>query len=213
MTTVESTCPTWAAPPLRGVGRWALVAGATGVTANGLLAGLYTGLFTDTEALLWTGPANDVVGALSSAATVPVVLGLTRHLGGPRHVVVLARVTVAGAGLMVVASGLLVAGVVPLPVQVVVAVPYVAVLFGWLWAAGRSARRSGRLPHRLARSAEVLGRLVVVALPLAGLAALLPQGSVAQYCVGGIALGAGLGGFLGFPLWLVAVGRHATFAA
>ena len=213
MTTWTSATPTCDAPPLRTVGRWALVAGATGVTANALLAGLYAGLLSGTEGLLWMGPANDVVGALSAAATVPVILGLTRHLGGPRNVVVLARLDVVGAWLMVVASGLLVTGVIPLSVQVAVAVPYITVLFGWLWAAGRSAGRSGRLAPRLARSAEVLGRLVVAAVPLAGLAALLPQGSLAQYCLGGLALALGLGGFLGFPFWLVAVGRHPPFAA
>lgn len=206
--TTTGPAPAAAARTLQDVDRWALVAGVTGVVANGLLATLWAVAIPGNEAYEWTGPANDVVGAVSTAATIPVVVGLTRHLDGPQHVVVLARATVAGAGLMILASGLLVTNVIPFSMQAVVAVPYIGVLFGWLWAAGRSARRSGRLPRRLAGWAEALGGLVVAALPLAGVAALLPQGSLAQYAVGGVALAGGLVGFAGQPVWLIALSHR-----
>lgn len=201
------------APQLRAVGRWARAAGVTGVVANGLLAVLWTVAIPGNDGYLWTGPANDVVGALATAATVPVVLGLTRYLDGPPHLTVLSRATVCLAGAMVAAAGLLLAGVIPLSVQVALSVPFIGGLFGWLWALGRSARRSGRLPRRLARSAEVLGGLVVIALPLGGVAALLPPGSIGQYGVGGVSLLLGLPGFLGQPVWLIALSRHLARAA
>ena len=55
---------------VRTVGRWGLVAGVTGLLANVLLVVLFTTPADGQYA--WTGPANDVVGDVSSLALIPV---------------------------------------------------------------------------------------------------------------------------------------------
>ena len=59
---------------VRTVDRWALVAGVTGLLANVLLVVLFTTPADGPYA--WTGPANDVVGDVSTLATIPVAVGL-----------------------------------------------------------------------------------------------------------------------------------------
>lgn len=193
---------------LGGIEKWSLVAGGLGILANALLAGLWLVAIPGNHGYDWTGPANDIVGAAATLATVPVVLSATRAFECPRHVQVLAYVVGGASGVLAVASGLLVTGIIPFAVQLVVALPYIGVLFGWMWAAGRSLRGMRGPQHRLVRTAELLGACGVVGLALAGLAALLPERSLPQYVVGGVAGVVGLTAYLGEPLWLLAVSRR-----
>ena len=68
---------------VRVVERWGLLAAVTGLVSNALLLGLYT-VAQKNSAYEWTGPANDVIGAVSSGATIPVALALLTVLGEPR---------------------------------------------------------------------------------------------------------------------------------
>lgn len=193
---------------LGSVDRWALVAGVTGCVANGLLLTLWTVAIPGNAAYEWTVPANDVTGAVATAATLPVVFGLTRHLGDTTGLRFLARAAVGGGVAMVVSAGLLVAGAISFEAGFVAGAIYIPALFGWTYAAGRAARRTGRLTPRLAFGAEALGLATLVAMPLAGVAALLPPGSGLRYAVGAACLGPGLAGFVGHPLWLLGLSRH-----
>ena len=65
---------------VRTIERWGLLTGASGTVANALLLGLYTVAQRD-SAYQWMGPANDVIDALSSGATIPVALALLPVLG------------------------------------------------------------------------------------------------------------------------------------
>ena len=64
---------------VRTVDRWGLVAGVTGVLGNVLLAVLLTTPADGPYA--WTGPANDVIGVVSTLAIIPVVAGLLTVCG------------------------------------------------------------------------------------------------------------------------------------
>ena len=65
---------------VRTVERWGLLAAITGIVSNGLLLALYT-VAQRNSGYEWTGPANDVIGAVSSGATIPVALALVTVLG------------------------------------------------------------------------------------------------------------------------------------
>jgi hypothetical protein len=190
----------------------AWVAGVTGCAANVLLAVFYAGRGPSVGvpgAVEWAGPVNDMMGAVSSAAMVPVALGLLACLGRPRGLVV---ATWAAAGAMVVnvaASVLLLLDVIPFTGQAAAAVPAVAVIFGWLLLVGRAGRATRRLPARLSTAAVTIGAGLLTALPLVGFAALLPSASPGQLLLGGLGLTLGVAAFVAYPIWLLALARSA----
>jgi hypothetical protein len=187
-----------------------VVAGVTGCAANVLLAVFYAGRGASVGvqgAAEWAGPANDVVGAVSSAAMVPMALGLLACFGRPRGLVV---ATWAAAGAMVVnltASALLLLDVIPFTAQAAAAVPAVAVIFGWLLLVGRAGQATRRLPAPLSTGAVAIGTGLLAALPLVGGAALLPASSPGQLLLGGTGLTLGVAAFVAYPIWLLALAR------
>lgn len=79
-----ATWPRRAAPAalsraVRTVDRWGLLAGVTSVLANVLLVVLFTTRADGPYA--WTGPANDVVGIVSTLAMIPIAAGLLAVCG------------------------------------------------------------------------------------------------------------------------------------
>ena len=193
--------------PRRRIERWALVAGVTGCTANGLLLALWTVALPGNHSYDWTGPANDVIGAVSALATIPMAMGVRDLLRRPGRLPLLTGAFIAGNCALAGASALLVAQVIPFEVQAVVAIPVILVQFAWLRSAGRWGRITGRLSRRLGRVGELSGNAALAAVPLVGAAALLPRGSAAQYVIGGPGVALGLAAFTAFPFWQIALSR------
>lgn len=191
----------------RRVERWALVAGVTGCTANGLLLALYTVALPGNHGYDWTGPANDVIGAVSGLAMIPMAYGVRDLLGGPGRLPLLTRAVSVGGVAMAVASGLLVTGLIEFPVQGVVGTGFATTLLLWTDSAGRWAAVSGALPRRLARAARLIAGLGYAGLPLAAVGAALPRGSVGQYAVGGAGVGLVLAAYLALPVWQIQLSR------
>lgn len=194
----------------RRIERWALVAGVTGCTANALLLALWTVALPGNHDYDWTGPANDVVGAVSAMAMIPMAIGVRDVLGRPGHLPLATQALIVGNCALTGASALLVLGLIRFEVQAVVAIPAIAAQFAWLGSAGRWGRRTGRLTRRLSRVAEISGAAVLVSLPLAAVAALAPARSPVQYLVGGVAATLGLSAFVAFPFWQIALSRHLS---
>jgi hypothetical protein len=175
----------------------------TGCAANVLLAIFYAGRGTSVGvqgAAEWAGPVNDVVGAVSSAAMVPVALGLLACLGRPRGLVVATWAAVCAMGVNVAASVLLLLDVIPFTAQAAAAVPAVAVIFGWLLLVGRAGRATRRLPAPLSTAAITIGTGLLAALTLVGGAALLPASSPGQLLLGGTGLTLGGAAFVAWRL-------------
>lgn len=187
--------------------RWAArVAGATGCAANLLLAVFYAGRGASVGvqgATEWAGPANEAVGAVSSAAMVPMALGLLTHLGRPRGLGVATWAAVGAMVTLSVSSVLLLRGAIPFTAQAAAAVPAVAVLFSWLLRVGLAGRATRRLPASLSAAAITIGGGLLGAFPLLGAAALLPTGSPGQVLLGGIGLALGITAFVAYPIWLL----------
>ena len=189
---------------VRTVERWGLLAAVTGIVSNGLLLALYT-VAQRNSAYEWTGPANDVTGAVSSGATIPVALALVTVLGETRALRLATRLAIGGMALIVASSAALVAGLIPFAVSGAGAGIAVVAMFGWVVVVGRTGRVTERLPRRLARAAEVIGAAVLAATPLIGLSLLLPAGSIPQYLVGGAGLLLGVPAAAACPVWLLLV--------
>jgi hypothetical protein len=195
---------------VRTVDRWALLAGVTGMVANLLLIALSLRFLPGAGAYSWTGPANDVIGGVvSTAATIPVALALLTVLGAGRGLRIVTSIAVAAMAVMVGSSLLLVAGALPFEIQVWIAVPAIVAMFAWVFGVGRAGRR---LPGRLGRQAELIGGAGIAAVPLAGLAALMPVGSAPQYLVGSLAGVIGVPAYLVFPAWLIALANRLPLA-
>jgi hypothetical protein len=191
----------------RQVERWALVAGVTGCTANGLLLALYTVALPGNHAYDWTGPANDVIGAVSGLAMIPMVRGVRDLLGSPGRLPLLSGAVAVGAVATAAASGLLVTGRIEFPVQGVVGTGFAVTLLLWTGSAGRWGAATGALPPRLARAARTIARLGLAGFPLAAVGAALPRGSAAQYAVGGAGVGLVLAAYLAMPVWQILLSR------
>lgn len=191
-------------PAARRVERWGLVAGVTGCTANGLLVALYTVGLPGDSSYEWTGPANDVVGAVAALSLIPMTAGVRDLLGSPGRLPALTRLVAVGATASAASSVLLVTGRLSFEVQSVIGTGFGAVLLLWTAAAGQSA---GPLPGRLARAARIIGGAGLGGMALAAAGALLPKGSLAQYAVAGPGVTLTVAGFLAMPVWALALSR------
>lgn len=210
--TVGRSAPGGPAPGLdegaaRQVERWALVAGVTGCTANGLLLALYSVALPGNHNYDWTGPANDVIGAVSGLAMIPMAQGVRDLLGAPGRLPLLTGAVAVSAAAMASASALLVTGRIEFPVQGVVGTGFAVTLLLWTGSAGRWGAVTGVLPRRLARAARLIAGVGLAGLPLAGVGAALPRGSVAQYAVGGVGVGLTLAAYLALPVWQILLSR------
>jgi hypothetical protein len=201
----------------RRVERWALVAGVTGCTANGLLLALYTVGLPGDESYEWTGPANDVVGAVAALSMIPMTAGVRDLLGSPGQLPLLSRSVAVGGSASAASSALLLTGVISFPVQAVVGTGFGAVLLLWTAAVGRSPAARGVLPQRLARAARIIGGTGLGGMALAAAGAALPRGSVPRNAVAATGVAMGVAGFLALPAWQImlsrAMSRRATYVS
>jgi len=188
----------------------AMVGGVSGIVANLALLGFFAlSRPWQSAASPWAllGPANDVIGAVSTAALIPMVGYLVRVLPRSRLLTVFGAASIVGmAGLTAVAP-LMLSGVVSLTVQFVVAGLAMPAMFGWLLVVNRAGRRADVFPAKLATFGERVGAAALVATGIAGAALLVPAGSVAQNALFGIAGVAGLPAYLAFPVWPILLAR------
>jgi len=191
----------------RRVERWALVTGITGCTANGLLLALYTVGLPGDESYEWTGPANDVVGAVCALSMIPMTAGVRDLLGSPERLSLLTRAVAVGGTASAASSALLLTRVISFPVQATVGTGFGAVLLLWTAAVGRSATPDGELPPGLARAARIIGGAGLGGMALAAAGALLPKWSVGQYAASGPGVALAVAGFLALPVWGLALSR------
>ena len=157
----------------RTVDRWGLVAGVTGFLGNVLLAVLFTTPADGPHA--WTGSANDTIGV---ALVAMAVVELAFVLGlVPFAAEVDGTFDGTFAGLIVV--------------------------FGWLVAASRAGRTSGRLPRQVASCGAALGAAGLAGAVLLAASVSRPAHSLAH----AITFGAGalVSGpvYVVFPVWLI----------
>lgn len=189
--------------PDRPGARWAYAAGVTGTAANALLLGFFA-LMPVTGQGNPLGPANDLVGSLGTATMIPAAVAINRCLPRRR---LLHRAAVTAMGVATVTGPLLVAGVLPFPVATVISTSSFAVIVGWIGVSSRRLRRAGFLPKRTALVGEGAAGTALAGACGAGVAALLPAGSVPQLALFGAAALAGFAAFCAVPVWFVLMGR------
>jgi len=200
----------------------AMVAGVTGIAASAFVV-LYYALAQPWEPghdgpWEWLGPASDIVGSVSMAALIPVIVYLRRRVPADRLLGVLSVLGVLASCALALAGPLLVAGAITLETQFVVTGVGLPVVFGWLWRACRAAgprdnvtppsgNVAGVLPSRTARFGEWVAIAALAATGPAAIGLVLPAGSVGQSVVFGLAAVPGLPAYLAFPFWPLAAGH------
>jgi len=185
---------------VRTVDRWGLVAGVTGLLANVLLVVLFTTPADGQYA--WTGPANDVVGDVSSLVLIPVAVGLLAVCGNRRGLGAITWLAIVAMATMTTVSMLMVLGLVSFAAATDSAYIGMIFLFGWVFAVGRAGRASGRLPCQVARCGAALGAAGLAGAALLTASAPMPAHSL----IWNITFGAGLLTAIPvalFPVWLI----------
>jgi hypothetical protein len=201
--TVEGFVSTWPAPlvrAVRAVSRWGLLAGVTGALANILLAVLFTTPADGPYA--WTGPANDVVSAVSLLATIPVAAALLGVCGNRPGLGAITALAIVAMVVMAAATLLFVLGLVPFSATVNGSYLGLIAVFGWILAASRTGLASGRLPRRLAACGVILGGAGLAGAVLLTVSMPLPAGSLIHGVVYGAGLLTGIP-FALYPVWLI----------
>jgi hypothetical protein len=187
--------------------RWAALSGFAGLAGNLFLI-LFFALSLPWAAggtgYGWLGPANDALVVVQFAAMVPVALAVHARLGLGRGTTA-AGVT-AMAGVVVLQLALL-AGLLAFEVQVVGVVACLVVTFGWVLVASRAGRLV--LPAPVVRLGTVVGAAFPAGLAIAAAGLLAPPGSVGRYLAWGLGGLVGVVGYLGLPLWPLALARYA----
>ncbi len=195
--------------------RWGVISGSTGIAANVVLV-LFFAVAKPFSGSVggygWLGTLNDAMIAIQFAASIPLV-GVARSWLPPTPAVRVAGwAGVLGMAATVVLQLLLVAGLVSFDVQVLLLIPALLLVFGWVLAASSEAHRGRLLPRRVTRLGLILGALLPLGLALAGSSLLVPAESPARVALWspGLALG-GLAWFT-LPVWVLLVARQAVAA-
>ena len=184
---------------LRPAAPWASAAGVTGVAANVLLVAFYAVEEGRRRVLpVSLGSANDVVGSVSTALMVPVVLAVsptrwTRRLG------------LGATGVLTLAGPALVLGLVPFAVHLPIALGAFEGLAAWILLTSRGQR--GTLPDEVTRLGVLSGGGVLAGGAVAALGMLSARRSFlrrAAVVVGGVP---GTVAWLAMPLWFLRLGR------
>lgn len=153
------------------------------------------------------GPANDLIGSLSSALMIPVALALRVHLPDRRATRATQAAGLSAMAILSAGGPLLVVGAVPFEVETPTAVAASLVLALWLFLANRALRRSAAFSPRITRLGELVGAAQLTGGAVVGIGLLMPLQSWPQYVVLGIGAIPGLVGWLGVPIWFLALGR------
>ena len=176
---------------------WARAAGVTGHAANVLLVAFFAVEVGRRRVLpVSLGSANDVVGSVSTALMVPVVLAVSPNRW-------IRRLGLGATGVLTLAGPALVLGLVPFAVQMPIAIGAFEGLAAWIVLSGWR----GTLPDDVTRLAAFSGGGVLAGGAVVGVALSLPEGSLlrrAALVIGGVP---GLAGWLAMPVWFMRLGR------
>jgi hypothetical protein len=187
---------------------FAYAAGATGILANLFLIAFYALQASHPEDGTSLGTANDLVGSLASAFTIPVALVLSAWLPDRRLSRITKLVGLSAMAVLTAGGPLLVLEVVAFNVQAPIMVAAWMVLCLWMFLVNQGLRSSGVLPSRVTRLGEFLGVGTLSAGAVVGFGFLLPWMSWPQLVVFGVGGLLGVIGMFGIPVWFVLLGRH-----
>ena len=192
--------PTPLARAVRTVDRWGLLAGVTGVLGNVLLAILF--LTPADGPYAWTGPANDTIGIVSTLALIPLAAGLLTVCGNRPGLGALTALAILAMAVMAAVALLFVLGLLPFAADVDSSYIGLACIFGWIFAASRAGRTSGRLPSQVATCGVALGAAGLAGAVLLTASVPMPAGSLVQDITFRAGMLTGIPVAL-YPVWLI----------
>ena len=198
---------TGAKPGVWMASRFAYAAGVTGTLANIFLIAFFTFRFSGLSGGASFGPANDLVGSLTTAFMVPVALALSAWLPDRRMAWIARILGLSALAVLTVGGPLLVFGALSFEVQAPIVTAAWLVLCLWLILVNRMLLFSGVLAPRVARLGESVGAGTAAGIAIFGLG-VLPGMSSVQAILFGFGGAIAVIGMLGIPLWFVLLGRH-----
>lgn len=196
-------------PARRAITRLALASAAAGVLADVLLVAFFVAVFgLGQNQYEWLGAANDVAIMVQFLALIPVTLALAEWLRPWWSVGVATAAAVVAMGAVVVLQLLLVLGVLAFEVQVLLVVPAILIVFGWVLTVSSVGHRAGVLPRPVTRFGLVLGAAFPVGMLI--FTAGLPFGWNTSSGLVFTVLGGALGGlsWLALPAWPYLLARY-----
>ena len=186
---------------VRAVDRWGLLAGVTGFLGNVLLVVLFTTPADGPYA--WTGPANDTVGVVSTLAMIPVAAALLAVCGNSPGLGAITSLAIVAMVVTAAVSLLFVLGLVPWAAELDSSYAGLAFIFGWIFAASRAGRASGRLPRQVANCGVALGAAGLAGAVLLAASVAMPAHSPMQEITYGTGALASAPAVLAYPVWLI----------
>ena len=151
----------------------------------------------------WTGPANDTVGAVSALAIIPVTVGMLTVCGNSSGLGAITSLAIVAMVVTAAVSLLFVLGLMPWVAQLDTSYAGLAFIFGWVFAASRAGRASGRLPRQVALCGLALGAAGLVGAVLLATSVPIQARSLMHDITYGTGALATASAVLAYPVWLI----------
>jgi hypothetical protein len=139
---------------------------------------------------------------VSSLATIPVAAALLAVCGHRRELGAITGAAMVAMALLAAVSLLFVLGRLPFAADVDSYYVGLLIVFGWLFAASRDGRASGRLPRQVASSGMLLGAAGLAGSAFLTVSALAPAHSLVQHLAYSTGLLTGIP-VAAYPIWLI----------
>ncbi|HAG60984.1 MAG TPA: hypothetical protein DEQ49_03225 [Arthrobacter bacterium] len=156
------------------------------------------------------GTINDATGGGFNLAIIPVILQVHRRLRRTPGSEAAKWLVVAATGAGSASSFLLVAKKLDFNVSTGITVGAMVVQACWFLLAHRSLLKTGGYPRDLAKLGQSIGGALLVALPLAALAAVEQAPAWIRWGIGGAGIVVGATAWVAWPYWYFLASRHLS---
>jgi hypothetical protein len=198
-------------PGDRTAARFAYTAAGLGVVGVATLGAMYA-IEVPKNGPYVFGTINDATGGVFNLVVIPVIVQVHRHLRRTSGSEAAKWLVVAASGAGSASSFLLVAKKLDFKVSTGITVGAMVVQAGWFLLAHRSLLKSGGYPRGLARLGQSIGGALVVALPVAALAAVEQAPAWIRWGIGGAGIAVGATAWVAWPYWYFLAARHLSHA-
>ncbi|MET3174811.1 UNVERIFIED_ORG: hypothetical protein ABIB52_002662 [Arthrobacter sp. UYCu721] len=196
-------------PGDRTAAKFAYAAAGLGVVGVATLGAMYAIEVPKNGPFIF-GTINDATGGVFNLAIIPVIVQVHRRLNRTPGSEAAKWLVIAASSAGSASSFLLVAKKLDFNASTGVSVGAMVVQAGWFLLAHRSLLKSGGYPRRLAELGQFIGGALVVALPLAALAAVEQAPVWIRWGIGGAGIALGATAWVAWPYWYFLAARHLS---
>jgi hypothetical protein len=140
---------------------------------------------------------------VATLAMIPVAAGLLTVCGNSPGLGAITALAIVAMMMMAAVSLLFVLGLAPFTAETDSSYVGLVVVSGWIFAASRAGRASGRLPRQVANCGAALGTAGLAGAVLLATSVLMPPHALIRDITFGAGLLAGAPAALAYPVWLI----------